>query len=324
MNNRSNASQWEFVAAVHQAPWRHDFGHQLSVLDSESQLEFRKKLETSLQRAFDEQPATDTLLLSSEHFQSRLTETETIQELKSFLEPWVERFEIVVYFRRQDELALSFVSTRLKSNSTLGELDVLSFIRRTPQNYDHLSIFERWQKVFGEVAMKPRVFEEKHWPGADLLRDFCATCGLKEPKETARTLNKSLNRKGFHFLNVYNRMFPLGVDDSPDATRKQFVVEVSNLCAGKYYPISREQALAFYAEYSESNESLRKIAFPDFPEPLFSQDFSEYPDIAESFEPDYQDAVEIAAQIWRPTKRESQREPKLLQRILNKFGGKSE
>ncbi|MCR9269169.1 MAG: hypothetical protein NXH72_04185 [Hyphomonadaceae bacterium] len=323
MPDRTNASQWEFVAAVHSKPWRHDFGARFAITDNESQLRFRENLVQSLRATFDAAKNADTLLISSEHFQSRLTAIEDIYALQEFLKPWVDEFEIIVYFRRQDQLALSFISTRMKSNASLNNLDVISFMNRTAGNYDHLGIYERWSTVFGQENIKVRLFEPEHWYQGDLLADFCETCGFEAPPEQAQTLNRSLDRRGFQFLNAFNAMYPISAEHKIDEERRGFTNSVSKLCEGKYYPISKTEAQAFYDQFKTDNATLKEIAFPDLDGPLFNEDFSEYPDTAESLEPLYGDAISIAYELWRDTHNYRGQRQSLTEKILRLFQKRS-
>ncbi len=295
---RSNASQWEFVAATHSTPWKQDLGHVLGIKDPTSQARFKARFSESLVREFANARNCDTLLISSEHFQSRLRKKADLLALKQFLDPWVETFEIVVYFRRQDKLALSFLSTRLKSSVPLQGDNAMHIINTTPGYYDYLALYRRWQGVFGQDAMIARLFDPSFWPNGDLLCDFAAACRFSQPSEKAGTLNRSLNKKGFHFLLTLNRMFPENPSGVRSADRAHLVREISNLFPGKYYPISRSQARAFYEKFDDGNKELQRIAFKTVEHPIFDTDFNEYPETEDPLEPNYEDAVEIALALW--------------------------
>lgn len=294
-----NASQWEFVAAVHPSPWQQDIGRSFEISDSEGQARFREDLVRRLRDQFDSQRNSDTLLISSEHFQSRLSTVDSISALRDFLDPWVDEYKILVYFRRQDQLALSFLSTRLKSSIQLSIEDPMEVINSTPAYYDLLGIFERWSAVFGQEAMTTRLFEPRHWPDHDLLQDFCAACELEPPLEPAQVLNPSLNKIGFHFLNTFNALYPVIPGDRSDLLRNDLVDFIEVHFAGKYYPINRSQALDFYQLHSDRNEKLRQLGFSEYPHPLFEEDFSDYPEVAEEAKPKYEDSIEIVLKIWR-------------------------
>ena len=62
--------------------------------------------------------------------------------------------------------------------------------------------------------------------------------------------------------------------------RRQRAVEVINeRHPGKYYFVTREQAQRFQSLFDASNEALQQLAFPDFHDKLFDDDFEEYPEV---------------------------------------------
>jgi hypothetical protein len=319
----NSSSQWEFVAAAHPAPWTQDIGRSFNITDAESHARFKSALSSDLTTEFARAKSAHTLLISSEHLQSRLVRTEDIFALKEYLSQWTETFEIVVYFRRQDRLALSFLSTRLKSHERMDIEQPMHVINRSPHLYDYASIYDRWAGVFGESAMSGRVFQEPAEGGRDLISDFCGAIGLAV-KPTGKTviLNRSLNQKGFHFLVRFNKIYPIESWDGRFEDRVALIKTLSDLYTGKFFPISRVQAEAFYSQFSEANETLRARAFPHLPKPLFDEDFSEYPEHANGLNPTYDDAVEITARLWQHRHRPPNRPGplgKTLRRLLARF-----
>ena len=307
------SSQWEFVAIVHHAPWTQDIGRELGIVDKASQEAFRETLTQRLDNEFDQVEDADTLIISSEHFQSRLDPEHEISALRTFLERWVETFEVVVYFRRQDELALSILSTRLKSSVQVRLDNILETLNSAPKFYAYDEIYARWADVFGPDAMNPRIYDPDHWPNKSLVSDFCAVTGLPALSTVSQRYNKSLNRQGFQFINALNHLYPNPPGDRTDEKRVELVRRVGQLFAGKYYPLSKHQAISFYRQFDQANARLHEMAFPDRAAPLFSEDFSQYPEEAESVVPDFNDAVEVAVTLWNsgPIQKEPADKPAL-------------
>lgn len=308
--DKGNLSQWEFVAIAHHAPWKQDIGRVFGITDELSQLEFTHKLRRNLTREFNTNPNVDTLIISSEHFHSRLTSVDEIARLKNFLQPWVEQFEIIVYFRRQDQMALSFMSTRLKSSVKIHANDYLRTMGSTPNYYKYDEIFSRWSRVFGTSHTKARIYDPAEWIDGDLMKDFCHCLEIPHTTLAVSRLNQSLNPKGFHFLRVLNELYPSTPGDRTDQARSALVRQIAILHPGKFYPISRSEAEAFYQQFEETNLNLKRLAFPDRKTPLFSDDFSEYPEIADDHSPKYEDAVEIAVKLWTTMREDDQRPQK--------------
>ena len=309
----AHSSLWEFVAIAHHEPWLQDTGRELGITDQASQADFRDTLRDKLDAEFEKANSADTLIISSEHFQSRLHLEDEIRDLRAFLERWAERFEILVYFRRQDELALSLLSTRLKSSAQVTLDNILRTLNNTPKYFAYDEIYSRWANVFGPEAMRPRVYAPDKWPNDSLVSDFCVAAGLPEFSIVPHRHNQSLNRQGFQFMHALNHLYPNPPGDWTDEKRAELVRRVGELFAGKYYPLSQHQAISFYRQFDKANERLRQMALPDKPAPLFSEDFSQYPEEAESVVPDFNDAVEVAVALWNstPTEKEPDEKPSL-------------
>lgn len=296
---KHTSTQWEFVAIAHTEPWKIDAGWALNIASQDDLASFRHTFKERLKLEFSRHPATDTLIISSEHFHSRLHSVEAIARLKAFLEPWVDTYHVVVYFRRQDDLAVSYVSTRLKAGVRIPPNHKLSS-EGSRQYYEFDKVFDKWAKVFGKNAMRPRLYQQSNWENGCLLTDFQTAAELTGLEvENVPVTNVSLNRISFQFAQFMNshRPNPPG-PDRVIGDREALVHKVAALFPGRYIPFTKEDALEFYQSFSESNERLRESAFPNLPAPLFEENFDAYPGQSEQSPPKYEDAVEIIIKLW--------------------------
>jgi hypothetical protein len=297
---KNGGTQWGFVACAHTTPWKTDVGSCLEIQSLEDQAAYRKDLREKLAREFDAKPDANLLIISSEHMHSRLSNIEMIANLKEFLLSWVEKFEIVLYLRRQDQVALSLYSTKIKSGNHNPVLFPGGQKGPLPYYFDYEKIYANWVEVFGKEAIRVCLFDPREWHGGDLIEDFCMVCGLpNEGKRLPVMENESLNRVGAEFLKEVNRQLPNLTAGKRNKEREGLTQLVANLCRGKNYPAIREDAMRFYERFIEGNERLREKAFADRSAPLFDMDFSEYPEKLEQLEPRYEDAVALAIRIWR-------------------------
>lgn len=287
-------SQWGFVACVQTEPWTSDMSVYLGIRTPADRNTYRDALMQSLRKEFRKWPRAELLIISSEHLSCRLTTIDDISRLKAFLEPWASSFEVVMYLRRQDRLAVSLYSTKIKGGHT--EANVLSY---DPHYHDYDRIYNNWRCVFGQDSVHVRLFDRAELIGADLLRDFCSLCRLNMAgKQIPSPRNQSLNQAGLDFLVELNRQLPWVVNGTLNEERRQLVSHISKLCTGKCELCSREEAVAFYRQFLEGNERLRQEVFPGRPAPLFDEDFSEYPERLDIETRNYGDAVRLAIAIW--------------------------
>ncbi len=296
----NGGTQWGFAACAQNKPWEMDVGVALGIHSAEDQESYRDTLRKKLSREFLAAPKANVLVISSEHLHSRLVSQDAISRLKAFLEPWVEQFEIVLYLRRQDRVAVSLYSTKIKSGNPTPILFPGAPKGPVPYYFNYDKIYDNWCGVFGEEALKVRLFLPHEWEQGDLVHDFCAVCGLRpEGKRMPVVENESLNQMGADFLLEVNRKMPRMVGGQRNKERDAVTQLISKLCHGKNYPASREAAMKFYHRYLECNARIKEKAFSGRSEPLFDEDFSDYPESVEQLEPSYEDAVELALRIWK-------------------------
>lgn len=300
---RNGNSQTAFAICAEPSLWEkftpagYDPGSQEDLTD------WRKLFSENIQAEFDALPHVHTWVISCEHFQSRLRNVRSILALKEFLSPWVENFEVVLYLRRQDRMALSAYSTKLKSGWTGDGNSVLVSKRgkngKLPYYFDYETLYRNWSKVFGDASMVVRIFDRAEFVGGDLLQDFCAAAGLLYAgKRIPVTRNESLSKEATDFIYAMNKQLP-HTEGRKNPFRASMVRLVSEAAPGKGVSVSRREAENFYSTFRESNERLRRLAFPQRDAPLFSEDFSDYPSTVESAAPRYEDAVAIAVEIVR-------------------------
>ena len=298
--SKISGSQWAFVAAVHQQPWTIDAGRAFQLTNRRDSDLFRETFATKLSEEFAALKSPETLLISSEHLFGRLHLRICVARLKELLDPFVESYEVLTYYRRQDRVAVSLLSTRIKSGqSNLGgvlpEPDSAQF-----KNFNYFKKCMLWASVFGEDAMNARLYDNALQNSHTIVGDFCEAVGIGiNGKVIPKHLNPSLTREGMHFLSTLNKVFPKSQDGKIDHERVSLVQDVVDLCKGKHSPINRNQARKFYNQFRGGNEALRKRLFPDLAAPLFEEDFSEYPEKASNEPPDYTEAVEIAVELWK-------------------------
>lgn len=310
--DRTGGSQWEFVGIAHNAPWEIDVGRGLGLGTVEDQVKLREQLTCVLDREAAKASGTDHLLISAEHFHSRLRRPAEIARLKGFLENWTDSFRIIVYFRRQDRVQVGFLSTRAKSGET-KLTPLIPGTREGPTYYfSYDQVYDRWATVFGEESMCAGLYEDAVEADGSIVGDFCERLGISlEGKVPPQCVNQSLSREGVHFLLALNALIEEKKIDMSSEVRNLLVSEITSLYEGKFYPINRQQARQFYSRFRESNETLRKRVFHDRPAPLFDEEFSQYPVDTPNDELDFEDGVAMAVNLWLASSGDKAATPKL-------------
>lgn len=320
---RTDGSQWEFVGIAHKAPWDIDVGRELGLSTPEDQEKLREELTRVLDREAAKASGADHLLISTEHFHSRLRRPAEIARLKSFLESWTDSFRIIVYFRRQDRVQVGLLSTRAKSGDT-KLTPLIPDTREGPTYYfSYDQVFDRWATVFGEESMCAGLYEDAVKADGSIVGDFCERIGISlKGKVTPQHINQSLSREGVHFLLALNTLMAEKKISISSESKRVLVDEITSLYKGNFYPINRQQARQFYSRFELSNERLRMRAFPDRPAPLFDENFSQYPVDIPKDDLDFKDGVTMAVNLWLESQGGRAVPPKLfdmLKRIARKL-----
>ncbi|RLA49709.1 MAG: hypothetical protein DRR42_15150 [Gammaproteobacteria bacterium] len=190
---------------------------------------------------------------------------------------------ILVYLRRQDQVALSSYSTKLKVGSTADKILNMD-ARPDVHYYDYYKTITKWSNVFGADAIEVRLFETGRFVDSDLMSDFVASAGIEASRQYLQleNLNESLSWKSQHLIQRYNHKY-LRFDDNGynkfnDNVRKVLLQKLESRYPGEGELPAREEAIAFYGKFKKNNCRLAREWFDQ--EYLFTEDFSKYPERA--------------------------------------------
>jgi len=296
VSGSTGGSQWEFAAYAIDRPWEKGLGEKLNIFNESDRDKFRSELLNKFTNEVHKHGYANLLIISSEHFHSRLNTIKEIEKLKNFLHKFVDTVEVLLYVRRQDRLAISYYSTKLKNAAVNPVVFPIKKEDSLPYYFDYEKIFNNWRTVFGQKAMHVRIFDSSEFQNGNLLEDFCSALGLNiEGKSIPGPVNESFNQIGANFLLAVNRHYA-GKSSKERDTLCRFI---SDNYSGKNYPASRAEAFNFYQQFKDSNERLRCMAFPCRTKPLFDEDFYDYPEENPSLVTNYEDAIEVAIKIWQ-------------------------
>lgn len=226
----------------------------------------------------------DVFVVSSEHFHSRLLQPDSVARLADFLHPLFSEVSVVCYLRRQDEMALSFYSEKLRAGFIPPEILPLRNVRRRagslPPFFDFESLLQRWERAFGARCISPRLYPSGSLAGDDVVQDFFQTVGLGtlacRPPEI---VNPALSQAAQAALKLYNE----GCGGQEEAARdrhrhyRQRLVDYLHSLPAKdrgQLP-ARDDARTFYQAFSASNARVATHWFGRTA--LFNEDFSVYP-----------------------------------------------
>lgn len=252
--------------------------------------EFVEELEREVREHGDK-----TFVFSNEHCRGRLSKPQ-VARLHGLLSRLFDEIQIVVYIRRQDELAVSRYSTMLKAG--LARETVINNTGEQEYFYDYWRFLQRWSAIFEKARMTVRIFEKGALKGDSVIADFCEATGVPALTHKDKRENQSLLPPYQEFLRQMNiRLLKDSRDDGAAVRVRLMRMILVKLGSGRGRMPSREQAEAFYQSYAESNEKVREKFFPERTT-LFEEDFSRYPEDAQPPALDVETALDITAELW--------------------------
>jgi hypothetical protein len=251
-------------------------------------LKDRRRWRKNLLKDFSKEVAqakvkSDTFLISSEHFQSRLASLDEIQNLYTFLQPLFDEITVICYLRRQDQLAMSRYSEVLRSGHVLQSLLPVGAKKgkgRLLRYFDFESLLNLWSEAFGERRIEPHVYSKEIMINGDVIHDFIENVGLKLPPPSGTkpgNSNMALSAEAQAVLLGVNKSFSeLGCIESERQLRGRLVRYLQAHAPGKSCQPTANDAREFYSLFEASNNAVAKQWFNR--DSLFEVDFEGYPE----------------------------------------------
>ncbi len=206
--SNSSASGNNFhLAVASYAKFRADgLTRQLSIGSAAELQKFRQATIQAL-AAEIESTAPDKVILSSEHFQSRLLGTDDIALLKSLLEEaGCVNIKVLLYLRDPLKIAMSHHGMAIKKGIHVTADFYRPEHRRISHIIDHKKTLTNWAAVFGEENMDVRLYPEGQ-SGEVLIADFLGAAGVSPDQldlSQQELRNVNLNALALDALNRVN------------------------------------------------------------------------------------------------------------------------
>jgi len=243
--------------------------------------------------------AFDRIVLSNEHCHSRLGDSEAVARLIALFDADPADCNVIVYLRRQDRLAVSLHSTRLKLGGKGDLFPPASEIYR-PYYFDFQQVIATYDALIPAGNIDVRLYENPRLAGGDVVADFYEAAGLGVTPSVTPRANPSLSNAQSLFLARFNDMFPLIVDGRINEARGPIFQAIRNVGLGERFRPSRADALAFYEPFRPGNAAIRERFLPALDRPtLFDENFDDYPEAADTASLDEETLFEFVAAIWR-------------------------
>lgn len=230
---------------------------------------FRENLRTDFLEEVANTPA-DTIIISAEWLH-RLKDDDEFVRLHSLLTQIANRVEVVLYVRRQDQLALSLYSTSLKAgNYKRFSFPCIDTQSSLPYYFDFLSIYRKWKSVFGTGNVRIRIFDREKLYQGDVVRDFIhEVIGLND--EVFRYYaedNRSLNNRGILVLRFFNFLLDTFKQFVKPEIARRLRDKLAKRFVGTPSLATKEQCSEFMEWFKNSNHKLEIEYLADNGQPI--------------------------------------------------------
>jgi hypothetical protein len=238
---------------------------------------------------------TPKVWLSNEHLSSRVRTLPQIAALAALLRSLAEEVKVIVYLRHQPEFYLSTYSMVIKAGS-----EQESRVPRTERNYyyNYEKMLTQWAAAFGDAAIAVRVFERPALKNGDVVDDIFELIGIsRDGLDVPPSQNPSLDAASLQFLQLFRRHVPRHTDEGPNPDHADIIKALEALPAGAKFSVPAATMRHLAEMFAPSNARVARRFLGRADGRLFTQ--VDYRDSEGSPQITVEQAVEIAAHLWR-------------------------
>lgn len=216
-----------------------------------------------------------TMIITSEHFHSRLLVDSEVGELAKFCRDHFSDTRILCYLREQSAMRRSQYSTAVKNGSGESFEEFKPEINETDQYYNYYDLAKRWERSFGRENMNLRVYDPRAFVDEDLRKDFLTAIEVplnaRKLDFQTQSANESLKLLAACTYAAINRAVPLFTPNGYDP-RNRFLKritqqieelnrgEITDPFAAEIYNRFRDSNRKLFAEYFDDKEIFEKPA----------------------------------------------------------------
>lgn len=238
--------------------------------DTPEVIEFRREYETAMKGGIT------TAVFSSEFFHSEMRDGAALERLHAFLGKFFDRFQLIYYARRQDEMLASMHSTAVKGGWTTDPHALSVYQSKGHYYFDHSAVCDLWSSQFDRRNLICRIYEREKLISGDVVDDFAQVIGLKRSAErTHVSANESLSLETISALLYLNA----SADKDNRELRRKLIAKGKKRNGPRVPMLTKGEAREFYAQFFESNRQFFDRYVDKNLATGFFEDFSKFPDV---------------------------------------------
>ena len=250
---------------------RDDCTKRFGLNTNEKLLNYQNRTITNLKKEISsicKKHSSDSLILSSEHIQSRLTDINELKRLKEIIYSLgVSDIYVIIYLRRPAEIANSLHSTAIKAGWSIKSPPSVTVTNFHKTKFSiissHQATLEKFGAVFGESNLIPRLFDKQEFENGNIIDDILKVMEIPESSFIIPdNLNESLSALGVELICRLNETIPAWVGNKQNPIRVCLLKFMKELYAGEKYVMPTALFKEYDLFFKESNEWVRENYFP--------------------------------------------------------------
>lgn len=235
-------------------------GHSSDIINLVSEMQFGDL--TSPKTIDIEELKNQHLLISSEHFSSRLVDFKSIEKLRCLLNLEVNN-TIVAYLKPQEELLVGMYAEAMKAGRDVSSLpapnSILEKVRYGRAYFDYWYMLKLWKEAFAENTKFIIVpYEREKLEGKDICRDFSVNV-LKGYGNIDKLVvpNNDLNKTFSPEMLLSLRRFEEQFVNVPRHKIHQLLLKFDSFGKGVF--LSQNELEAFREHFIDSNAKVAEL-----------------------------------------------------------------
>jgi hypothetical protein len=204
------------------------------------------------------------MILSSEHFHSRLGDEREIAALRDFLFSLFDKVTIVCFLRPQGAAKASMYSTVIRVGQTPSFRKFTRHMREDTDYFDYDRLLSKWRRIFSGSEMVVRPYASANQNGTDIRTEFLKAieldrliASLKMPQQRENQALSTVHTALIRCVNMLARgpkWFRISLESRERVVRK---IEQASVLEG--LPGRRTNSLRFTRQFEEGNSRVSEI-----------------------------------------------------------------
>lgn len=214
-----------------------------------------------------------SVIISSEHFSSRLKDLQSVETLAGLLKPLFDDVTIICYVREQSQLRNSLYSTALREGEVSSLDDFARLITDRSQYYNYDLMLDKWVTAFPNADLRIGIYDRALFEQSDIRKDFLKHIGFLSGDQaldySVQSSNSSLSRIEAILIRLVNE-YTTGADGHPKdpAIRQALLDKVSAAHSLSFGQLVGQNDIEIYKHFDACNRRFFKRFF-DREENLF-------------------------------------------------------